>query len=137
VAPGSLYLIDWEFATTGPLAFDLGCLLGNLMLAVLSLQGMEQQQQQQGNQQQQQDVEQEGGAGAVGATGCASRQQQAEWLLQVSSGLLCTVGACFIHHDAGCATLVNQGRHLLWHVQSAVSPASGCTVSPRCASHLH
>ncbi|WIA15935.1 hypothetical protein OEZ85_012679 [Tetradesmus obliquus] len=76
VAPGSLYLIDWEFATTGPIAFDLGCLLGNLMLAVLSLQGMEQAEQQQ-----QQHLEQHGGAGA--AAGCANRQQQAEWLLQV------------------------------------------------------
>jgi transcription initiation factor TFIID subunit TAF12 len=137
VAPGSLYLIDWEFATTGPLAFDLGCLLGNLMLAMLSLQGMEQQQQQQQQQgdqqqQQQQGAEQEGGAGAEGATGCASRQQQAEWLLQVSSGLLCTVGAYSINHDAECATTVNPGHHLMWHVQSAVSPASGCTVSPRC-----
>ena len=71
MAPGSLYLIDWEFATTGPIAFDLGCLLGNLMLAVLSLQGMEQAEQQQ----------QQRGAGA--AAGRASRQQQAEWLLQV------------------------------------------------------
>jgi 5-methylthioribose kinase len=34
VAPGSLYLIDWEFATTGPLAFDLGCLL-DITLRVL------------------------------------------------------------------------------------------------------
>ncbi|WIA36116.1 hypothetical protein OEZ86_007465 [Tetradesmus obliquus] len=75
VAPGSLYLIDWEFATTGPIAFDLGCLLGNLMLAVLSLQGMEQAEQQQQQQQQQ--------GGARAAAGCASRQQQAEWLLQV------------------------------------------------------
>jgi 5-methylthioribose kinase len=74
VAPGSLYLIDWEFATTGPLAFDLGCLLGNLMLAVLSLQGMEQQQQQQR------------GAGVEDQQ--ISRQQQADWLLQVSWPLL-------------------------------------------------
>jgi thiamine kinase-like enzyme len=86
-----LYLIDWEFATTGPLAFDLGCLLGNLMLAVLSLQGMEQQQQQQGDRQPQQpDTEQEAGSGAEG---CASRQQQADWLLQVSQTLLATAGA--------------------------------------------
>ncbi|KAF6260775.1 kinase-like domain-containing protein [Scenedesmus sp. NREL 46B-D3] len=97
VAPGSLYLIDWEFATTGPLAFDLGCLLGNLMLAVLGLQGMEQaelllqqqqqhgreERQQQGSQQQQQHE----GTGAEGQR--ASRRQQAEWLLQVMQDTWC------------------------------------------------
>jgi 5-methylthioribose kinase len=73
-APGSLFLIDWEFATVGPLAFDLGSLLGNLMLAVLSLKGMcevEQQQQQQQEQQEQQQQQQ------------YTRREQAEWLLQV------------------------------------------------------
>eukprot|EP00879_Flechtneria_rotunda_P033282 GHRR01036846.1.p1 GENE.GHRR01036846.1~~GHRR01036846.1.p1 ORF type:complete len:258 (+),score=114.58 GHRR01036846.1:214-987(+) len=47
VAGDSLYLIDWEFATYGPIAFDIGCLLGNLALAVLALQGMEQFERQQ------------------------------------------------------------------------------------------
>jgi thiamine kinase-like enzyme len=91
VAPGSLYLIDWEFATTGPLAFDLGCLLGNIMLAVLSLQGMEQQQQQQQGSEQQQE-----GVGV--AAQHASRQQQAEWLLQVGSSR----SSCDEHHFQGC-----------------------------------
>eukprot|EP00877_Chromochloris_zofingiensis_P003754 jgi/Chrzof1/1337/Cz10g03140.t1 len=40
VAPGNVYLIDWEFATFGPAAFDLGCLMGNLLLAVACLPGM-------------------------------------------------------------------------------------------------
>jgi hypothetical protein len=37
VAPGSLYLIDWEFATMGPAAFDLGFLMGTLIQAAISL----------------------------------------------------------------------------------------------------
>jgi thiamine kinase-like enzyme len=82
VAPGSLYLIDWEFATTGPHAYDLGCLLGNLMLAVLSLQGMEQAEQQQ-QQQQRQIQQQQGNTGSE--VQHFSRQQQAEWLLQVGA----------------------------------------------------
>jgi 5-methylthioribose kinase len=75
-APSSLFLIDWEFATVGPLAFDLGSLLGNLMLAVLSLKGMcevEQQQQQQQQQEQQEQQQQQQ----------YTRREQAEWLLQV------------------------------------------------------
>ena len=60
VAPGSMFLIDWEFATVGPLSFDLGSLLGNLMLAVLALQGM-----------------------AAIKDQPLERREQAEWLLQV------------------------------------------------------
>lgn len=78
VAPGSLFLIDWEFGTFGPVAFDVGCLLGNLALAVLSLKGMhefearEQQDKQHKQLQQPQSQSQH------------TRREQAEWLLQVS-----------------------------------------------------
>jgi len=33
----STYCIDWEFATVGPMGFDLGCLLGVLLLAYVVL----------------------------------------------------------------------------------------------------
>jgi 5-methylthioribose kinase len=89
-----LYLIDWEFATTGPLSFDLGCLLGNLMLAVLALKGMQQseqqqqkqQQQEQQSEQQQRQQEQQAEQHQLGQPQGQSftRQQQAEWLVQVS-----------------------------------------------------
>lgn len=58
-----MFLIDYEFATIGPVAFDLGCLTGNLMLAVLSLQGM--------------------AANDTSAVTGEQRLAQARWLLQV------------------------------------------------------
>ncbi|KAG1674973.1 hypothetical protein FOA52_014768 [Chlamydomonas sp. UWO 241] len=36
-AASSMYVIDYEFATLGPMAYDVGCLLGNLLLALLTL----------------------------------------------------------------------------------------------------
>jgi hypothetical protein len=81
-----LYLIDWEFATTGPLSFDVGCLLGNLMLAVLSLKGMAETEQQ---QQQQQPAQ--------------TRKQQAEELLQVCGMVPQSLPSC----DRVCAYLVD------------------------------
>lgn len=95
------------------MAFDIGCLLGNLMLAVLSLMGMDrleqeqqlqQQQQQQAahteqflqelpkvaqqQQQQRQQLEEEA---IVQQSFCTqhqhSRKQQAKWLLEVRTML--------------------------------------------------
>jgi thiamine kinase-like enzyme len=90
-APGSLFLIDWEFATTGPASFDLGSLMGNLMMAVLALQGMDavqQQQQQQMDEERQQLQEQ-----------VVDRQQQAEWLLQVGGKVPCE--QCAVGNSVG------------------------------------
>ncbi|KAL6756621.1 kinase-like domain-containing protein [Haematococcus lacustris] len=41
----ALVCIDWEFATYGPIAFDLGCLVGVLLLAHLVLQQQRKQHQ--------------------------------------------------------------------------------------------
>lgn len=91
-----MFLIDWEFATTGPASFDLGSLMGNLMMAVLALQGMDAVQQQQ--QAQQMDEERQQLQEQV-----VDWQQQAEWLLQVggkslvSNAVLGTVLVSSLH----------------------------------------
>lgn len=72
VAPGSLFCIDWEFATLGPVAFDVGCLLGNLVLCMLWLQALDEVEASERSSKQQQQQQR-------GST----RQQQAAWLLEV------------------------------------------------------
>jgi S-methyl-5-thioribose kinase len=59
--PTSLHLLDWEFATFGPPAFDLGSLFANLLLARACQ--------------------------LAAAPGGAAAPEQGEWLLQVVAGV--------------------------------------------------
>jgi 5-methylthioribose kinase len=70
VTPDSLHLIDWEFATYGPPAFDLGSLFANLLLARSCLVASTAAAPGAACKQQQQPE-------------VAALQQQREWLLQV------------------------------------------------------
>ena len=103
VAPGTLFLIDWEFATIGPLSFDLGCLLGNLMLAILSLQGMaevarqQQQQQEEGRREYDQDQQ----AHPQGDQQACTRKQQADWLMQVGRAFRPSCPFCWSQGSLG------------------------------------
>jgi 5-methylthioribose kinase len=73
VAPASLHLIDWEFATYGPPAFDLGTLFASLLLArACHLAAAA--------------AAAAGGRGSEAASSAAA-EQHGEWLLQVVVGV--------------------------------------------------
>lgn len=60
VTPDSTFLIDFEFACMGPIAYDVGSLIGNLLLAAITLPH----------------------DGAIDAKGQPSRLLQREWILE-------------------------------------------------------
>ncbi|KAF8059417.1 MTK1 [Scenedesmus sp. PABB004] len=101
---GGLWLIDWEFATTAPVSFDLGTLLGVLMMTLICLAAPD--------------------APARGAGGGGGGREQAERLLQELRELWEGYRRHHPHElEAARAAGARDGAHVLW--PGVLAAASG------------
>jgi 5-methylthioribose kinase len=119
VSPGgAMTLLDWEFSTYGPPAYDLGSLIASLILAEIAVSA--------------------GGPGLRGSVDAATRAVQSDWLLRcvedVWHGAAAGWWECKRHQQHGRGNLKelvrSVGKHAAWEAEllREVLAFAGCCI---------